>query len=85
MPSDILLQNKSVSQLVQEIKSLIASSKKDPPSIRLLYGDVPIEEGSDPVRGEIFDGVELTVELVTISVLVTISKTYAVNISPVSF
>jgi len=66
---------------------LIASSsqsKKDPPSIQLLFGDAPIDEGSNLVRNEIFDGVELTVQLVTISVLVTISKTYSINISPVS-
>ena len=55
------------------------------PSIRLMYGDVSIEENSNPVRGEIFDGVELRVELVTISVLVTISKTYTINISPVNY
>jgi len=83
----LLLQDKPVSQLVQEVKSLIASnspSKKDPPSIQLLFGDVPIEDSSDPVRDDIFDGVELTVRIPTISVLVTINKTYAINISPVS-
>ena len=85
--SELLLQNKSASQLVQDIKSLIASnnpSKKDPPTIRLLFGDVPIEESSNPVRQEIFDGVELTVQITTISVLITVSKTYVVNISQVS-
>ena len=50
-----------------------------------MYGDVAIEENSNLVRGEIFDGIELKAELVTISVLVTISKTYTVNISPVSY
>lgn len=56
------------------------------PSIRLTTcDDVLIEESSILLRDEIFDGVELSAELLTIIVLVTIdSKTYTINISPVS-
>ena len=53
--------------------------------MRLMYGDELIEENTDLLRNEIFDGVELRAELVTISILVTISKTYTINISPVSY
>ena len=61
------------------------TNTNETPSVRLTFGDVSIEENSNPVRGEIFDGVELKAEFVTITVLVTISKTYTVNISPVSY
>ena len=60
------------------------TKSKEPPDIRLVFGEVPIDENSNLLRGEIFDGVELRAELVTISILVTINKTYTVNISPVS-
>ena len=55
------------------------------PSIRLLFGDDSIEENSNLLRNEIFDGVTLQVQLVTISVLVLIGKTYVINISPVGY
>ena len=61
------------------------TNTNETPSVRLTFGDVLIEENSNLIRGEIFDGVELKAELVTITVLVTISKTYTVNISPVSY
>ena len=50
-----------------------------------MYGDEVVEENTNLLRGEIFDGVELKAELVTITVMVTISKTYTINISPVSY
>ena len=58
---------------------------EESPNIKLFYGEILIEEGSNFIRNEIFDGVELKVELVTISVFVTISKTHTVQISPVSY
>ena len=60
------------------------TNSKELPSIRLMYGDELVEENTDLLRNEIFDGVELRAELVTISILITISKTYTINISPVS-
>ena len=72
------------------MKTLIAvhnktTNSKEPPNIRLMYGEEIVEENTSLLRSEIFDGVELRAELVTISVLVTISKTYTINISPVSY
>ena len=61
------------------------TNAKELPNIKLTCGDAMVEENSNPVRNEIFDGVELRAELVTISVLVTISKTYTINILPVSY
>ena len=54
------------------------------PSIQLMYGDELVEEDANLLHGEIFDGVELEAKLITITILVTISKTYTVNITPVS-
>ena len=61
------------------------TNSKELPNIRLMYGDEVVEENTNLLRGEIFDGVELRAELVTITVMVTISKTYTINISPVSY
>lgn len=60
------------------------TNAKELPNIRLIFGDVLVEESSNLVRGEIFDGVELRAELITITVLVTINKTHTINILPVS-
>ena len=69
---------------------MIARSSETPqhlPTIRLLCGDIPIKENrSTLLHGEIFDGVELKVQLVMITVLVnTGNKVCTVNISPVRF
>ena len=50
-----------------------------------MYGDEVVEENTNLLRGKIFDGVELRAELVTITVMVMISKTYTINISPVNY
>ena len=60
------------------------TNSKELPSIQLMYGDELVEENTDLLRGEIFDGVELEAKLITISIMVQISKMYTVNISPVS-
>ena len=60
------------------------TNSKELPSIQLMYGDELVEENANLLRGEIFDGVELEAKLITITILVQISKTYTVNITPVS-
>ena len=60
------------------------TNSKELPSIQLMYGDELVEENTDLLRGEIFDGVELEAKLITISIMVQISKMYTVNITPVS-
>ena len=56
------------------------TNSKELPNIQLMYGDELVEENTNLLRSEIFDGVELKAELVTISILVTITKTYTINI-----
>ena len=53
--------------------------------IGLFCGDIPITESRNTLlRGEIFDGVELNVQVLMITVLVdTNKKVSTVNISPV--
>ena len=50
------------------------------PSIKLFYDDILIEEGNNSICNEIFDGIQLKVELAMISVFVIISSTYRITI-----
>ena len=72
------------------MKTLIAvhnktTNSKELPNIWLMYSDEVVEESTNLLRDEMYDGVELMAELVTITVTVMISKTYTINISPVSY
>ena len=69
------------------VKQLIGTSKELPDAtILLMYGDQVLEESTNPIHVEIFDGIELRVALITISVHVnTNQRTYTINISPVSY
>lgn len=55
------------------------------PIIGLLCGDIPVKENrSTLLQGEIFDGIELNVQLVMMTVLINLgNKVCTVNISPV--
>lgn len=84
-----IAEDRSTAELYREIKTLIGvhnktTNSKELPSIQLMYGDELVEENTDLLRGEIFDGVELEAKLITISIMVQISKMYTVNISPLS-
>ena len=67
---------------------MIARSSDTPdhlPTIGLLYGDVPIKESSNALlQNEVFDGVELSVQVVMITVFINVGhKVSTVTISPV--
>ena len=63
---------------------MIAVSNENLPTVMLLCGDVPIKENRNSLQGEIFDGIELSVRLVMMTVMVNVgSKVRTVNISPV--
>ena len=72
---------------------MIAVSRENLPSVQLLCGDTPIKEGRSTLLSEIFDGVELKVQLVMITIMIDTgssgsqasnnSKIRTINISPV--
>ena len=71
------------------MKSVIAKSSNAPehlPVIGLLYGDIPIKESRNALlQSEIFDGVELSVQVVMITVFINIgNRICTVTVSPVS-
>lgn len=58
------------------------------PTIELLCGGTPLKdfESRNLLQTEIFDGIQLDVRMVMMSVLINIGrKTYTVNISPVRY
>ena len=68
----IYIQDRSTAELYREVNKLIGvhnktTNSKELPNIRLVYGDELVKENTDLLRSEIFDGVELKAELVTIS------------------
>ena len=75
--------------MFQEAKNVIVATTnttRSLPTLKLLCGDAPIKENRNVLYSEIFDGIELDVQLVMISVLVTIGrKTCTVNVSSVRF
>ena len=63
---------------------MIAVSNENLPTVMLLCGDVPIKENKNSLQGEIFDGIELSVRLVLMTVMVNVgSRVCTVNVSPV--
>ena len=63
---------------------MIAISNENLPTVVLLCGDNPIKENRNSLQGEIFDGIELSVQLVMMTVMVNVGNSVrTVNISPV--
>ena len=63
-----------------------ATNTTSVPTLKLLCGDTLINESRNSLHSEIFDGIELDVQLIMISVLVAIgNKTCTVNVSSVRF
>ena len=63
---------------------MITVSNENLPTVALLCGDTPVKENRNTLQGEIFDGIELSVRLVMITVMVNVgNKVRTANISPV--
>ena len=63
---------------------MIAVSNENLPTVVLLCGDTPVKENRNALQGEIFDGIELSVRLVMMTVMVNVGHSVrTVNISPV--
>jgi len=73
-----LLQNKPTSELYHKVREVTGEQV-----IALFSGEQLIEENSNQLKSEIFDGAQLKLST-TITLFVMVDKQYTLHISPVS-